>query len=399
MASLYHAAVLGKDELKLRAAILKHGARGAVAADSIGRTPLHWALTLRNEPAVKVLLVNIPRSSLSSRDCHGRTALHYAAAVSSPSLQLILDRSADVNCLDNRRVTPLHLAAEHANAETVRTLLNSGASADSTDDKGRTPRDYAERSGNQECAAILLEHEKTRASKVLRASAPLSTISVNVAATAGRGCAAASDSTNRSAGASPGASLEDLMSAWKATQRNPVPQKPQPCISCEPRVTSHRVPVTKAVEVAVVVVPEDKGMAGSPDNSVSADTSGAQGIVECTAATAAGRPLSSARSLTSESCDRPGAGPTVPGATSRAPGGSFTAPGAEGGGVAAVSNVVDALATWKQSVRQRGAASQNRSAASPGNHTSAAVQLRPHLGDEGIHMSSMLAAQRMGVVQ
>lgn len=80
------------------------------ARDVIGRTVVHWTCVTGNEELLKTLLVSV---------------------VGSPRAQ--------VNCIDGREKTPLHLAVAHNQIKLARILLDSGATINARSDGGWTP--------------------------------------------------------------------------------------------------------------------------------------------------------------------------------------------------------------------------------------------------------------------
>ena len=81
------------------------------AKDSLGRAALHWTCVTNNYALLKTLLSSRPGGS-------------------SPRAQ--------VNCIDGRRKTPLHLAIQHKRIALAQILLESGASIDAWSDGGWT---------------------------------------------------------------------------------------------------------------------------------------------------------------------------------------------------------------------------------------------------------------------
>ncbi|KAG0443446.1 hypothetical protein HPB47_014908, partial [Ixodes persulcatus] len=78
----------------------------ALARDRMGMTPLHRAVVLGRQDAVKLLVDKFPET-INARDREGRTALHYAAAASRRSgrshlYRLLLQNGCDPRIRDNR---------------------------------------------------------------------------------------------------------------------------------------------------------------------------------------------------------------------------------------------------------------------------------------------------------
>lgn len=90
--------------------LIKKGAE-IEAKDALGRTALHWACVANNEAMLRTLLRSESRSG-SSR--------------------------AQINCVDGRMKTPLHLAILHKRIELAQILLEKGALVDATSDGGWT---------------------------------------------------------------------------------------------------------------------------------------------------------------------------------------------------------------------------------------------------------------------
>ena len=96
---------------------------------------------------------------LSSQDFSGVTALMDAAWGGHEStVDLILDRGADVNCADYSGRTALHCAAVRGRPGIVRKLLSRGANVDATDRSLQTALLLASVGVHEECISILVEH-------------------------------------------------------------------------------------------------------------------------------------------------------------------------------------------------------------------------------------------------
>ena len=69
---------------------------------------------------------------MSAVDKKGQTVLHFAAHNSDVSVvNLLVDSGADVNVRDNKKRTPLHIAADHnASANVITALVECGADVD-----------------------------------------------------------------------------------------------------------------------------------------------------------------------------------------------------------------------------------------------------------------------------
>ena len=91
---------------------------------------------------------------VTSKDADGATPLHYAALHDRKNIvELLIDKSADVNAADYAGETPLHYAA---NGDIAAILLSAGANVNARDNKGRTALHRAARSGQPVVIGFLL---------------------------------------------------------------------------------------------------------------------------------------------------------------------------------------------------------------------------------------------------
>lgn len=76
---------------------------------------------------------------MPSLDKLGRSPLHYAANDADAKLVESLISSCDVNLHDKNGWTPLHFAAQANSVDCARILLGAGAKIDAVDSHGNTP--------------------------------------------------------------------------------------------------------------------------------------------------------------------------------------------------------------------------------------------------------------------
>jgi len=109
-----------------------------------GDTALMLAAYTANEPAVQALL---EKGAAVNRP--GWTPLHYAAASGDNAIvQMLLDKSADLNARSPNGTTPIMMAARGGHILTVKLLLDAGADATLKNQQGMTAIDFARQAGD-----------------------------------------------------------------------------------------------------------------------------------------------------------------------------------------------------------------------------------------------------------
>ncbi|GAM36335.1 ankyrin repeat domain protein [Talaromyces pinophilus] len=126
--------------------------------DSIfGRTPLHWAAKHGRDEIILQLLRK-DADLLDIGDRHGATALHYAAENGHEEVvKLLLESKADPNVQDQYKRTPLMWAIVNEHELVVRLLLDNGAHVDRKDNFGRTTLSLIAMNGQEELMTALVE--------------------------------------------------------------------------------------------------------------------------------------------------------------------------------------------------------------------------------------------------
>ena len=114
------------------------------APDADDDTPLHFAAHAGVPIAVLRLLI-AEGADVHTTNTGGATPLHYA--VSPARAAALLQAGAASSPQNERRRTPLHLAARTGSPATVRALLRGGADSAARDVHGRTPLHEAVRAG------------------------------------------------------------------------------------------------------------------------------------------------------------------------------------------------------------------------------------------------------------
>lgn len=113
--------------------------------DGDGRTPLHWAVSVQNESAIRLLLPYMTKIDLDTlKDDAGWTPFHIACAVGNMEIVEALynnneEMKPDLDLQTSQGVTGLHLAVSKKHLEVVKYLLKLGASVRIKDKKSQIP--------------------------------------------------------------------------------------------------------------------------------------------------------------------------------------------------------------------------------------------------------------------
>lgn len=114
------------------------------ARDSDGQTALHWALQHRPLPIAKMLLDR--GADVNAVDARGFAPLHTVAELAGGNINstdlvlLLLDHGANISAPSILMGTPLHVAANSANIDALKVLIERGADVHAVDrEKGYTP--------------------------------------------------------------------------------------------------------------------------------------------------------------------------------------------------------------------------------------------------------------------
>uniref|UniRef100_A0A9J8DGY2 CARD- and ANK-containing Inflammasome Adaptor Protein n=1 Tax=Cyprinus carpio carpio TaxID=630221 RepID=A0A9J8DGY2_CYPCA len=105
--------------------VLLAGKAKVGAKDMDGCSPLHYAARNGKERAARVLLASGKSKIVDDKNVWRRTPLHLAAEHGHELLVgLLLETGAKINCLDNKKDTPLHCACRDGHVGTVQRLIN-----------------------------------------------------------------------------------------------------------------------------------------------------------------------------------------------------------------------------------------------------------------------------------
>lgn len=119
-------------------------------------TPLGIAAHFGQEDIVQLLLNNQAAPNIPSQNGFNVYPLHAALAANNTIIaKMLIDSGAEVNVIQQGKITPLHLASQFGNIEIIIRLLEEGARIDFTTHTGETASDLAANKGFQEIAEIL----------------------------------------------------------------------------------------------------------------------------------------------------------------------------------------------------------------------------------------------------
>ncbi|KAJ5184445.1 Mg2+ transporter protein CorA-like/Zinc transport protein ZntB [Penicillium cf. griseofulvum] len=139
---------------------------GDEGRDELGRTPLHWACASGKWRLAEMLLTRTGEGEGDERrpaevdavELRGKTALHIATAHDRADIvQLLLAHKAAVNAVSDGKWTPLHNACDKGCEAIVRILISEGAQINAQLLNGITPLHLAAQGGHSEVVKCLLE--------------------------------------------------------------------------------------------------------------------------------------------------------------------------------------------------------------------------------------------------
>ncbi|OGM44005.1 ankyrin repeat protein [Aspergillus bombycis] len=134
---------------------------GEAGQDELGRTPLHWACATGKLRFVELLLTRPhgPVANVNAIEFRNKSALHIAIAHDWDNIvHLLLRHGADIDSRSDGGWTPLHNACDKGAKEIVRILLRTGAKINSQLLNGVTPLHLAAQAGHTDVVQCLLEH-------------------------------------------------------------------------------------------------------------------------------------------------------------------------------------------------------------------------------------------------
>lgn len=137
--------------------LLAHGADVDWLSGRDGYSSLWCAISACQIDAARLLLKHGARVSLRSASGTRMMPLHQAAVTGQSAMcELLLDRGAQADCLDDDLNTPLHYGAAAGSASSVKVLLRSGADIENRQIHGLTAVSWASHKGHTEVLELLL---------------------------------------------------------------------------------------------------------------------------------------------------------------------------------------------------------------------------------------------------
>jgi ankyrin repeat protein len=146
--------LMAAETFSIASILVQHGA-DARARDRTGRTPLHFAVMMRDAAAIIPVLARAGADVNAHTDDAGRTTPLLCAiekyitdkgndkASNAAVIRVLVHLGADLDAVDARGATPLAIAASNNQPELIRLLIELGADPARHLSNGRTPLDYA----------------------------------------------------------------------------------------------------------------------------------------------------------------------------------------------------------------------------------------------------------------
>jgi ankyrin repeat protein len=132
---------------------------GEDGKDNLGRSPLHWACATGKLRLAEMLLTRPcgHKANVNAVEVRGKSSLHIAAAHDRNDIvEMLLKYGADVHAQSDGNWTPLHNACEKGSEKIVRILLGAGAEPNAKLLNGMMPLHLAAQGGHCDVVECLL---------------------------------------------------------------------------------------------------------------------------------------------------------------------------------------------------------------------------------------------------
>ena len=128
-------------------------------SDAFGYTPLHIAVHTDDNKVLQMLIERT--TNINGQDNKGCTPLHHAMCEGEHehSARLLLDHGANVDAQNNNGTTPLHLAVSRMSEEIVQLLIENTTNIDLRNNKGQTALHKASKHGDLDIIRLILNHD------------------------------------------------------------------------------------------------------------------------------------------------------------------------------------------------------------------------------------------------
>lgn len=160
--------LMAAETFPIASALIEKGAR-ASARDRTGRTPLHYAVNMRDAASIIPILVQAGADVNARAEDAGRnTPLLFAVekyladterdeAINASVIHVLVRLGADLDASDAHGATPLAIAAKQNEPKLIRLLIDLGADPAKRLGNGRTPLDYAREANAHDAVRMLVD--------------------------------------------------------------------------------------------------------------------------------------------------------------------------------------------------------------------------------------------------
>lgn len=142
---------------------------GPEGQDQLKRTPLHWACATGKKRLAEMLLERprVPKANINAVEIRDKTSLHIAAAHGRDDIvEMLLAHRADVKAKSDGGWMPLHNACEKGSEKIVKILMAAGSDINAKLLNGMSPLHVAAQGGHIDVVRCLLERKDIKRATV-----------------------------------------------------------------------------------------------------------------------------------------------------------------------------------------------------------------------------------------